>query len=103
MFNELFGSFFNAHKNHIPSSHTHIKYKKSRKKNVYHNWKKKKKTKKKSRKENEIECSMNYLDHFLMFTRTTFHPPHAHEVQGINKKEKIRCFRTKRRKKERNE
>ena len=29
MFNELLGSFFNVHKNHIPFSHTHMKYKKS--------------------------------------------------------------------------
>ena len=32
MFNELLGLFFNVQKNHIPSSHTHMKYKKSREK-----------------------------------------------------------------------
>ena len=31
MFNELLGSFFNVHRNYIPSSHIHMKYKKSRK------------------------------------------------------------------------
>ena len=77
MFNELLGSLFNVHKNHIPSSHTHMKYKKSRKKKVFQSQKKKKSKKriKKSRKENENECSMNYLDHFLMSTRITFHFP----------------------------
>ena len=29
---------------------------------------------------------MNYLDHFLMSTRTTFHLPQAHKVQEIKKK-----------------
>ena len=37
--------------------------------------KKIKKRRKRSKKKNENKCSMNYLDHFLMSTRTTFHLP----------------------------
>ena len=32
MFNELLGSYYNVHNNQIPSSYTHMKYKKSREK-----------------------------------------------------------------------
>ena len=75
MFNELLQSIFNFQKNHIPSFQMHIKYKKSRKKKFSRAKKRKKKQRKKSRNENENECSMNYLAHLLMSTRTIFHLP----------------------------
>ena len=48
---------------------------KQEKKSVTEPKKEKKKRRKKLRNDNENECSMKYLDHFLMSTKTTFHLP----------------------------
>ena len=58
MFNELLGLFFNVQKNHIPSSHTHMKYKKSWEKN-YIEPKKEKKKQRNAKRSQEKRMKMN--------------------------------------------